>query len=130
MDVITTVKGFQNKYIRILYWLGIMSVLTALAMILWLVLWGDQSTTSLKWLQFLQTIATFLLPPVLCAWLWSEDHKPIAWLKLDKGFSWETALLAIGIMICSTMNLDEAVGLFSNPLDLIILVKEWYLQMI
>ena len=91
MDVITTVKGHQNKYIRILYWLGIMSVLTALAMILWLVLWGDQSTTSLKWLQFLQTIATFLLPPVLCAWLWSEDHKPIAWLKLDKGFSWETA---------------------------------------
>ena len=101
MDVITTVKGFQNKYIRILYWLGVMSVLTALAMILWLVLWGDQSTTSLKWLQFLQTIATFLLPPVLCAWIWSEDHKPIAWLKLDKGFSWETALWAIGIMICA-----------------------------
>ena len=92
----------QKPLIRILFWLGIMAVLTALAMGFWMVVWaGSQETESLKWLQFLQTTATFLLPPILGAWLWSESHRPLAWLKLDKGFSWNIALLAIGIMVCA-----------------------------
>ena len=92
----------QKPLIRILFWLGIMAVLTALAMGFWMVVWaGSQETESLKWLQFLQTTATFLLPPIFGAWLWSESHRPLAWLKLDKGFSWDIALLAIGIMVCA-----------------------------
>lgn len=92
----------QKPLIRILFWLGIMAVLTALAMGFWMVVWaGSQETESLKWLQFLQTTATFLLPPILGAWLWSESHHLLAWLKLDKGFSWDIALLAIGIMVCA-----------------------------
>ena len=87
---------------RILIWLGIMAVLTLLAMTAWwLCTGGSQSTESLKWLQFLQTIATFLLPAFLCAWLWSEDNRPLNWLHLDRQTSWQHFLLGIGIMVCA-----------------------------
>ena len=49
----------------------------------------------------MQTVATFLLPPVLCAWLWDNNRKPFAWLKMDTAMSGQTALLAIGIMVCA-----------------------------
>ena len=94
-------RDFQNTFIRILYWLGIMTLLTTLAMIAWLCIWGDQTTTSLKWLQLIQVVATFLLPPVIGAWLWSEDHRPFGWLKMDRGADWQTFALAIGIMVCA-----------------------------
>ena len=79
-----------------------MAALTFLAMGLWqTVCGGSQSTESLKWLQFMQTTATFLLPPILCAWLWDSGHKPFTWLKMDKKVSWQDAVLAVGIMICA-----------------------------
>ena len=79
-----------------------MAVLTLTAMGLWFIMSGDsQSTESLKWLQLVQTLATFALPPVLGAWLWSEGHKPFAWLKLNVGMSWQTAVFAIAIMCCA-----------------------------
>lgn len=90
-----------NKFLKILTWLGIMAVLTAIAMTGWYVCGGNQSTESLKWLQFAQTVATFLLPPVLCAWLWDKDHKPFAWLKLDKGTNGKVLLIAVLIMLCA-----------------------------
>ena len=75
----------KKPLIRILYWLGFMALLTAIAMILWAVVsGGSHSTTSLKWLQFMQTIATFLLPSIIGAWIWSEDHKPFTWLGLTQ----------------------------------------------
>ena len=86
---------------RLLVWLGIMAGLTLLAMGIWMLVWGDSSTTSLKWLQCLQTIGTFLLPPVFCAWLWADNRRPLTWLKMDKCLSWQEALLAIGIMVCA-----------------------------
>ena len=87
---------------RILTWLAIMAVLTLLAMGIWYVACGgSQSTESLKWLQFMQTTATFLLPPIFCAWLWDTNHRPFAWLKMNTGMNWSTAALAIGIMVCA-----------------------------
>ena len=92
----------QKIFVRILVWLGIMAVLTLLAMGVWMIACGgSQSTESLKWLQFLQTMGTFLLPPILCAWLWDENHKPFNWLNLNKGAGWQSFVLAIGIMICA-----------------------------
>ena len=92
----------RSRFAHILLWLGIMACLTLLAMGLW-VLCNDgiQSTQSLKWLQLAQTIGTFLLPPILCAWIWDANHKPLSWLRLDKGADWSLFLLAIGIMICA-----------------------------
>lgn len=92
----------KRTFVRILVWLGIMAVLTLLMMGAWLIVCGgSQSTASLKWLQLLQTIGTFMLPPIFCAWLWSDDHRPFVWLRMNRGLSWQTALLAIIIMVCA-----------------------------
>ena len=91
----------KRKFIQILIWLGIAAVLTVIAMGLWAVCGGNQTTASLKWLQFAQTIATFLLPPILCAWMWDEGHRPFSWLKLNKTADARLFGLAILIMICA-----------------------------
>lgn len=91
----------RNILFRILLWLAVIAVFTLAALGIWLIAsGGSQSTESLKWLQFLQTLGTFTIPPILCAWLWN-NHQPLSWLKLNKGISWQTALFAIGIMICA-----------------------------
>ena len=95
----------KRMFIQILEWLGIMAVLTVIAMGVWMLCGGSQTTASLKWLQFGQTVATFLLPPILCAWMWDKGHRPFRWLKMDNGQwkmdkgQWVLILLAIGIMI-------------------------------
>ena len=92
----------QKIFTRILVWIGIMAALTLLAMGIWVIVCGgSQTTASLKWLQFLQTCGTFLLPPIICAAIWDEQHKPFAWLKMDKGADGTFFVLAIGIMICA-----------------------------
>ena len=91
----------KRKFIQILVWLGIMAVLTLIAMGAWTLCGGNQTTASLKWLQFFQTVATFLLPPIICAWLWDEGHKPFRWLKLDKTADPKLFGLAVLIMVCA-----------------------------
>ena len=105
----------KRKLIQILLWLGAMSVLTAIAMGAWMIIWGgSQSTESLKWLQFMQTTATFLLPPILCAWLWDEEHKPFRWLKMDVPVQWQNILLAVVIMICAVPGINLLADLNSK----------------
>lgn len=87
---------------QILTWLGVMSVLTLVAMGLWYLLCGgDMSTASLKWLQLMQTVGTFLLPPLLCAWMWSATRQPWHWLQLDQRPNGKVAWLAVAIMVCA-----------------------------
>jgi membrane protease YdiL (CAAX protease family) len=105
----------KRKLIQILLWLGAMSVLTAIAMGAWMIiLGGSQSTESLKWLQFMQTTATFLLPPILCAWLWDEEHKPFRWLRMDVPVQWKDVLLAIVIMVCAVPGINLLADLNSR----------------
>ena len=105
----------HKPLIRILYWLGFMALLTAVAMILWMVVsGGSQTTTSLKWLQFMQTVATFLLPSILGAWLWSENHKPFTWLRLTRTTHWTHYLLAVGIMLCAVPGINLLADLNSR----------------
>ena len=90
----------RSRFAHIMLWLGIMACLTLLGMGLWVLCNdGSQSTQSLKWLQLAQTMGTFLIPPILCAWIWDEKHQPFTWLHLDKGMDGRLILLAIGIMI-------------------------------
>ena len=92
----------KEKFVKILVWLGIMAALTLVAMLVWtLVFHSAQSTESLKWLQFMQTIGTFLLPPILCALIWDEYHRPFDWLKMNGRVDGRMALLAIAIMVCA-----------------------------
>ena len=105
----------KRKLIQILLWLGAMSVLTAIAMGAWMIIWGgSQSTESLKWLQFMQTTATFLLPPILCAWLWDEEHKPFRWLRMDVPVQWQNILLAVVIMVCAVPGINLLADLNSR----------------
>ena len=91
----------KRIFIQILVWLGIMAVLTVIAMGLWMVCGGNQTTASLKWLQFVQTVATFLLPPIICAWMWDEGHHPFNRLKLNKTVDAKLLGLAVLVMICA-----------------------------
>lgn len=94
----------KNIFIRLLTWLLVSFVLTIVAMGIWYVWFGaSQSTESLKWLQFLQTIGTFLLPPIICAWFWTrgQEQNGFSWLKLDKGANRTTFVMAVVIMICA-----------------------------
>ena len=105
----------KRKLIQILLWLGAMSVLTAIAMGAWMIIWGgSQSTESLKWLQFIQTTATFLIPPILCAWLWDEEHKPFRWLRMDVPVQWQNILLAVVIMVCAVPGINLLADLNSR----------------
>ena len=87
--------------VRIMVWIAVMSVLTLIAMGSWVLCGGNQTTASLKWFQFVQTLATFLLPPILCAWMWDERHRPFTWLKMDRKPDGRLIILAVGIMVCA-----------------------------
>lgn len=73
----------KQTVIRILTWLGILCGLTLLTMIIWgAVSGGSQTRASLMWLQTVQSIATFVLPPILCALLWYKGQWK-EWLHLS-----------------------------------------------
>ncbi len=92
----------QHRWLHLFFWLTVLSVLTAIGVGGWVLLCGDgSSTSSLKWLQFIQTLVTFILPSVICAWLWDADKRPFAWLKMEHAPSWQDALLAVAVMICA-----------------------------
>ena len=78
----------QSKgWVKCLLWLMIALLLTAVVMVVWTALPIDhQSTAALKWFQFVQTLATFLVPPFIVAYLWSKE--PVGWLKLDRAPKW------------------------------------------
>ena len=109
----------KQIFIRIITWLGIMAGLTLIALAIWyLALGGSQTTESLKWLQFMQTLGTFLIPPILCAWIWDSNHQPFVWLKITNQ-KWLIYLIAILIMIVAI----PAINLLADLNSRIILPK-------
>jgi len=87
---------------QLIVWLGIAAGLTLVALIGWQIIsGGSQTTVSLKWMQFVQTVGTFLLPPFLCAWIWEEQHRPAVWLRLNRSADWRLFVIAVGIMVCA-----------------------------
>lgn len=88
----------SNAWIKGLLWFAVMVVLTILVMGIWTVLPIDhRATNSLKWFQFVQTIATFLIPPFIIAWLCSQEPKH--WLQLDETPQWWMFVGAIVILV-------------------------------
>ncbi len=91
---------FSNStiWIQAFLWLAILLGLTIAVMGVWFALPIDhQSTASLKWFQFIQTSATFLLPPLCLALLCSQ--RPWAWLTLNQVPKWSLWACAIVIML-------------------------------
>ena len=83
--------------VRVLVWLGIMGVLTMVAFGVWFFLPNRDGLVGMKWLQLLQSVATFLLPALAGAYLWSST--PMQWLHLDSKPSWQEASAAVVIML-------------------------------
>lgn len=126
-----TVRGIlENKHwlIKVITWVSITMVLTLFAMFVWSVLPGRGTVANLKWLQFLQTTATFLLPPLCLAYLCSKQ--PLTFLRLQSSLSSSssaattiivaiaTILLAIpGINLLSYLNQQMNLPAFLEPLE-------------
>ena len=88
----------KNVILKLFVWLGLILLLTLPMEIIWIAVVGvNASVSSLKILQVIQTFVVFILPALAAVWLWSE--RPMAWLHLDKGMSWQTALLVPLMMV-------------------------------
>ena len=92
----------EKIFSRIVVWIGLMIAFTMVVSVGWLLSDVDKTaTTSLKWLQCVQTLSLFLLPALLCAWWWDGDHRPFRWLRMDKMISWHVVGLAALVMVCA-----------------------------
>lgn len=85
---------------KLIVWLGCIFVMFSLVTLYIAICAFDGikfDVTALKWIQLSQTIALFLVPSLLVAYLVSKS--PIKWLKLDTRPELKSALWAIGIML-------------------------------
>lgn len=88
----------SNGWSKGFLWLAIMLLLTLIVMAIWTVLpINHQATGALKWFQFVQTLATFFVPPLIVAWLCSDNSK--RWLQIDTAPKWWMFVGAILVMI-------------------------------
>lgn len=94
----------SSVFVKAIQWLLCMVLLTMAAFSIWMMFPDKTSVASLKWFQFLQTVATFLLPPFLMAYLWSTN--PMKWLHLDRGVSLKSALCAILLMLLASPGIN------------------------
>ncbi len=97
----------KQTIIRILQWLGILCGLTLLTMVVWgAISGGVQTRSSLMWLQTAQSIATFVLPPILCALLWYKGQWK-EWLHLSNpSTKWSYGALCALLMIIALPGLN------------------------
>lgn len=74
--------------VKVIQWLGCILVLSILAAGTMFFFEQPLSVNAMKWIQFFQSTAMFLLPPLCMAYLWSKQ--PLAWLSL-KGYNGGTS---------------------------------------
>ncbi len=93
-------KKIHSPWMTVVVWFALMIIFTCAAVFVYTVAFADPSTTfALKWLQFMQSLAMFLLPALCVAFLHTDNA--FSWLHLDKSMSWRTALFAVVIMLCA-----------------------------
>lgn len=123
-------KKNTSALIRLIVWLALMGGLTLLAIGAWALFPDRTSVASLKWLQLFQTLALFFLPPLLMALFCCE--KPLQWLHIDRGMSWQTAFFAVVLMLCaipginllSYLNQQLTLPSFLEPLEALMRSQE------
>ena len=92
----------ENIFSRIVVWIGLVIAFTMVVSVGWLLSDVDKTaTSSLKWLQCIQSMSLFLFPALLCAWWWDGDHRPFRWLRMDRMISWHVVGLAALVMVCA-----------------------------
>ena len=70
----------SHVIVKVIQWLGCILFLNILAAGSIFFFEQPLSVSALKWIQFFQSAAMFLLPPLCLAYLWSEQ--PLEWLKV------------------------------------------------
>lgn len=122
----------EKIFVRVVIWFALIVFFMFVSMGVWMVGVSDQTAiSSLKWLQFLQTTGVFLLPALLGVWLWSDDHRPFRWLKMDRKSGWDIMVLAIVIMLCAIPGINLLAAL-NNALvlpDSMRFIEEYLRQM-
>ena len=91
---------FQHSHmvVKVLQWLGCICLLSIPAISSIVFFPQPLSVGALKWIQFIQTVALFLLPPLCMAYLWSD--RPLAWLQFrTTPYTLRHILCAIVLMI-------------------------------
>lgn len=94
----------SSVLLKSIQWLACMALFTMVAFALWILMPDKTSVESLKWFQFLQTTATFLLPPFLMAYLWSTQ--PMRWLYLDQSISMKSAIIAVFLVLLASPGIN------------------------
>lgn len=85
---------------KLIVWLGCIFVMFSVTvLVIALITQGNPlpDINILKWMQFLQTIALFLLPSLMLAYLCAQA--PVSWLQLDRKVDRKVFLWAVGIML-------------------------------
>ena len=85
--------------VKVIQWLGCMFLLSIVAGVSIFLFEHPLSTEALKWMQFLQQTALFLLPPLCMAYLWSKQ--PLEWLRVksDGQLAMSNGLWAMALML-------------------------------
>ena len=92
----------ENIFSRIVVWIGLVIAFTMVVSVGWLLSDVDKTaTSSLKWLQCIQSMSLFLFPALLCAWWWDDNHRPFRWLRMDVKSAWHVVGLAALVMVCA-----------------------------
>ena len=110
--------------VKVIQWLGCILFLNILAAGNIFLFEQPLSVSSLKWIQFFQSAAMFLLPPLCMAYLWSKQ--PLEWLKVKgekelKGERvWAVVLMLVAlpaINLLAHINEQMALPTFLEPLE-------------
>ena len=95
---------------KVIQWLGCVLVCSMVAAGSMFLFEQPLSVSALKWVQFFQSTAMFLLPPLCMAYLWSEQ--PLEWLKAYPLSGGKGVRLGIGAVVLMLVALP-AINLLS-----------------
>ena len=114
--------------VKVIQWIGCILVCSMIAAGSMFIFEQPLSVTALKWVQFFQSTAMFLLPPLCVAYLWSE--RPLKWLSaypltLPKGKGFRLGIGAVLLMLValpainllSYWNQQMSLPAFLEPLE-------------
>ncbi len=90
---------YAHWAVKVIQWLGCIFLLSIVAGMSIFFFEQPLSTESLKWIQFVQQTALFLLPPLCVAYLWSKQ--PLEWLRVKGDGQWamSNGLWAMTLML-------------------------------
>ena len=83
--------------VKVIQWIGCILVCSMIAAGSMFIFEQPLSVTALKWVQFFQSTAMFLLPPLCVAYLWSEQ--PLKWLRASEFQGFKVSGSAILLML-------------------------------